>query len=257
MQYVGQTKRKLKEREHFNKMKNLNKLILFSTSISHELETHDLQIKLWYNQLKKRFLILILLKDIKNTIRHETELKWIKSLQTPFPLGFNDNIYYVGNISKMPDFDVFSLFDIRRRNMRSRGKHKTGYLKRKHKNKTFWTPADLWKILKSGRHQMLSKNSSLSIASLHKLDEEANIFYERKHDFYHTALLTRCYTQNALRPYIDSEMNHIRHFIKIPFINKGLDFINVVSVSCFGVRFSVMFHFMFVNYTFSSVWAAA
>ena len=25
---------------------------------------------------------------------------------------------------------------------------------------------------------------------------------------------------------------------------------DVVSVSCFGVRVSVMFHFMFVNYTF-------
>ena len=30
----------------------------------------------------------------------------------------------------------------------------------------------------------------------------------------------------------------------------------VVSVCCFGVRFSVMFHFMFVHYTFSSVWVA-
>ena len=30
----------------------------------------------------------------------------------------------------------------------------------------------------------------------------------------------------------------------------------VVSVSCFGVRVSVMFHFMFVHYTFSSVWVA-
>ena len=28
----------------------------------------------------------------------------------------------------------------------------------------------------------------------------------------------------------------------------------MVSVSCFGVRFSVMFLFMFVQYTFSSVW---
>ena len=45
--------------------KNLNKLILFSTSISHELETHNLQIKLWYNLLKKWFLIIILLKDIQ------------------------------------------------------------------------------------------------------------------------------------------------------------------------------------------------
>ena len=43
--------------------------------------------------------------------RHETELKWIKLLQTPYPLGFNDNIYHVGNLSKMPDFDVFSLLE--------------------------------------------------------------------------------------------------------------------------------------------------
>ena len=33
--------------------KTTKKLILFSTSILHELETHDLQIKLCYNQLKK------------------------------------------------------------------------------------------------------------------------------------------------------------------------------------------------------------
>ena len=30
----------------------------------------------------------------------------------------------------------------------------------------------------------------------------------------------------------------------------------MVSVSCSGVRVSVMFHFMFVHYTFSSVWVA-
>ena len=34
------------------------------------------------------------------------------------------------------------------------------------------------------------------------------------------------------------------------------DFNDVVSNSCFGVRVSVMFHFMFVHYTFSSVWVA-
>ena len=130
----------------------------------------------------------------------------------------------------MPDFDVFSLLDIRRRNRRSRGKRKNRNLKLKHKNKTFWTLTDLWKILKSGRHQMLSKLSSLSIASLRKLDEEANKFYDSKHDLYHTALLTRCYTQHTLRPYIDSEINHIRHFIKIPFINKGIDFIDLPSI---------------------------
>ena len=30
----------------------------------------------------------------------------------------------------------------------------------------------------------------------------------------------------------------------------------MVSVRCFGVIVSVMFHFMFVHYTFSSVWVA-
>ena len=166
----------------------------------------------------------------KNIFRHETELKWIKSFQTHFPLGFNDNIYHKGNISKMPDFDVFSIWYIRKRNRRSFGKRKYGNLKRKHKNKTFWTLTDLWKILKSGRHQMLSKLSSQSIASLRKLDEEAYKFYDGKHDLYHTALLTRCYTQHALRPYIDSETNHIRHFIKIPFINKGIDSIDSPNI---------------------------
>ena len=43
-------------------------------------------------------------------------------------------------------------------------------------------------------------------------------------------LLTRCYTQHALRPVIDSKINHIRHFIKIPFINKGMDFIDLPSI---------------------------
>ena len=52
---------------------------------------------------------------LKNIKRHETELKWIKFLQSPFPLGFNDNIYHEGNISKMPDFDVFSVLECKKR----------------------------------------------------------------------------------------------------------------------------------------------
>ena len=73
-----------------------------------------------------------------NTIkRFETELKWIKLLQSASPLGFNDSIYQEGNISKMPDFDVFSLLEIRKRKSRSHGKRQKGNDKRKdvlHKN---------------------------------------------------------------------------------------------------------------------------
>ena len=72
--------------------------------------------------------------------------------------------------------------------------------------------------------------SSLPIAVLRSLDTEANRFYDRNHQMYDAALLTRCYTQHALRPFIDSESNHIRSFIKIPFINKGIDFIDLPSI---------------------------
>ena len=47
---------------------------------------------------------------------------------------------------------------------------------------------------------------------------------------YDAAILTRCYTQHALWPYIDSKINHIRHFIKIQFVNKGIEFINLPSI---------------------------
>ena len=34
----------------------------------------------------------------------------------------------------------------------------------------------------------------------------------------------------GIRPFIDSEINHKRHFIKIPFINKGIEFIDLPSI---------------------------
>ena len=59
---------------------------------------------------------------------------------------------------------------------------------------------------------------------------EANKFYNRAQRLYDAAHLTRCYTQHALYPYIDSEINHIRQFIKIQIINKGIEFINLPSI---------------------------
>ena len=76
----------------------------------------------------------------------------------------------------------------------------------------------------------LSRLVTLSISSLRNLDIEANKFYYRARRLYDAAILTRCYTQHALGPYIDSEINHIRHFIKIQFFNKGIEFINLPSI---------------------------
>ena len=169
-----------------------------------------------------------------NTIKSlETELKWIKVLRSTPPLGFYDNIYQEGNSSKMPDFDVFSLLEIRKRKRRSHGKRQKGNDKRKRcaaqKSGTSLNNLSS-KLREHGRHAMHSFPSSLPILFLCILDIEANRFYDRNHQMYEAALLTRCYTQYALRPFTDAEINHQRHFIKIPFINKGMDFIDLPSI---------------------------
>ena len=52
----------------------------------------------------------------------------------------------------------------------------------------------------------------------------------RAHRLYDAAILTRCYTQHALRPFKDSEINHTRHFITIQFVKEGIEFINLPSI---------------------------
>ena len=107
MQYVGRTGRSLKTRfhEHFRKMEKPKKIDTFLyrhfNSNSHSLSKIVIQLveKIIYDQNSST--------RLKNIKRHETELEWIKFLQSPFPLGFNDNIYHEGNISKMPDFEFF------------------------------------------------------------------------------------------------------------------------------------------------------
>ena len=77
---------------------------------------------------------------------------------------------------------------------------------------------------------MLAFLSLLPISVLGILDTEANKFYDRSNQLYDAALLTRGYTQHALRPYIDSELNHKRHYMKVSFINRVMDFIDLPSI---------------------------
>ena len=135
----------------------------------------------------------------------------------------------------MPDSDVLTLSKSRKRKSRSHGIRKKGNDKRKRcaAIKLNISLNDLAAKLRiHGRYSMLSylTCSSLPIAVLRSLDTEADRFHDRNHQMYDVALLTRCYTQHALRPFIDSVSNHIRHFIKIPFINKGIDFIDLPSI---------------------------
>ena len=81
-----------------------------------------------------------------------------------------------------------------------------------------------------GRQAMPIFLSSLPIPVLRILDIDANRIYGREHQMYEAAILTRCYTRHALHPLNDSEINHKRHFIKIPYINKGIDFVDLPSI---------------------------
>ena len=129
LQYVGQTCRFLKTRfsEHYRRMKK-------PRNIDNFLSRHFKQTKHSTSSISIQPVEKITFGDnstkrYRHILRHELELKWIKLLQTPYPLGFNDNIYHEGNISRLPDFDgVFSLLDIRKRNNQSHGKRKNGNL---------------------------------------------------------------------------------------------------------------------------------
>ena len=71
-----------------------------------------------------------------------------------------------------------------------------------------------------GWNGLLSFLSSLPISVLRNLEYEANKLYDRVNKSSKAALLTRCYVQHFLSPYIDYEVNHKRHFIKLHSLSK-------------------------------------
>ena len=127
-------------------------------------------------------------------------------LQSLFPLGSNDNIYHEGNISKMPDFDVFSVLECKKpKKSRSHGKRKNGIIKRKicteKKTRLNTSLKDLSIALYNhGWHCLFSFLTSLPISVLRNVELEANKFYNRANKLYEAALHTRCYVQHFLSP---------------------------------------------------------
>ena len=93
MQYVGQTSRTLKKKrfdEHCRRIKQpkqfdtfLNQHVKCTCHSPNDISLQPVEKITYQEKSSTRF------KIIK---RHITELKCIKFLHTPFPLGFNDNI---------------------------------------------------------------------------------------------------------------------------------------------------------------------
>ena len=77
---------------------------------------------------------------------------------------------------------------------------------------------------------MLSRLSALPLSSLSDIDDQADVIILRTDPLYKTIALVQSYTQHVLRPHIDYLSDHVRYFIKIPFINKDIDFIDFQSI---------------------------
>ena len=64
------------------------------------------------------------------------------------------------------------------------------------------------------------RNSAVIMCSLTcNFDAETNVFYDRVHQPYEYALLTRFYSQNALSFKIDCKIDRTDHLIRIKFVN--------------------------------------
>ena len=91
----------------------------------------------------------------------------------------------------MPDFDVFSLLECRKRKSKSHAKRQKGNDKRKRcaAQKSNTSLNDLsTKLREHGRIAMLLFLSSIPFPVLRILDIEANRFYDRNHQMYDVKL---------------------------------------------------------------------
>ena len=132
----------------------------------------------------------------------------------------------------MPDFDVFSLLEFRKRTAKSHGNKKNGNCKRKSRvqKSTYCTLRDLdAKLDVHGRHCMLSYLSSLPITVLRSLDTEANKLMIELTD-YMMLLYLQGVILNMLLVQSLYNIIHLRYFIEIPFVNKGMDFIDLPNI---------------------------
>ena len=142
----------------------------FKTLIYQHLEKHQHNI----NFIKVQPLEIVhRLKDQSHKqherSRLDCELKWIKKLQTVYPLGLNDNVMGVGNVSRLTNFDIMEISSKKSRNNRSHGRRINRNKRKFHR--VFVSLSDLLNIFKNnGRHKLnLCKLSTVPAQGLHDI----------------------------------------------------------------------------------------
>ena len=160
--------------------------------------------------------------------RKVCELSWIKKLQTAYPLGLNDNIMGLGNISTTSNIDIMDIVSKKSRNKRSHGKRINRNKRKFHRNS--FSLSNLLSIFKNnGRHNLLNKLCTIPVLKLNSLLEECNSISHASPK-YEAALIISAFCYHKLYPKIDKPEDHIRHFLKLSFVNKGIDLIDLSSV---------------------------
>ena len=134
----------------------------------------------------------------------------------------------IGNISRTDSVNILDIVSKTVRKNRSHGRRKNRNQRKFRTNHT--NISDLISISKNnGRHYLLTKLCSLPINKLNKILEDCNTisYYSPKYEIVQI-IMAYCYSK--LFPKIDRPEDHKKHFIKIKYVNKGFDFVNIAGI---------------------------
>ena len=171
------------------------------------------------------------------SFRRTRALFWIKELGTVKPYGFNDQINGVGTLSSISckKTNIYSLFNKQPRRKRSHGKRH--YNIRAHQSHvTMSTLVDLVDIIEKPEdvHNINTKLFSISFPQLRSLQDlalELTNFYYSSAEYRVTAIILDIANYRLFRPVrSDVSAEKPKHFVKIKFLNKAVDAINLPAL---------------------------
>ena len=171
------------------------------------------------------------------SIRRTRELFWIKELGTAKPYGFNDQIKGVGTLSSISckKTNIYNLFNKQPR--RKRTHRKRHYNKRDPQpDVAVSTLVDLVDMIEKpeGVHKINTKLFSISFPQLRGLQElalESTNFDYSSAEYRVTAIILDIANYRLFRPVrSDVPAEKPKHFMKIKFLNKAVDAINLPAL---------------------------
>ena len=229
--YVGETGRSLRSRMngHRSAIKKGGQSLLHRHfhQPNHSLDEMRVQIleKIYHNSGSP---------SLSTPLRRERELFWIKELGTAKPYGFNDQIKGVGTLSSTSckKMNVYTLFNKHQKRKRSHGKY--------HYNKMAPHPESSIDALitlidmidqPEGVHKIKTHLFSMSLSQLPSLQEIAldstNTDFSSAEYRVTTTILDISHYRLFKHVKSDVPAEKPKHFMKIKFLHKGIDAINL------------------------------